>query len=608
MIIRLIKHDLRINAGAKHVLEALHPDAYKAFQASRDLKTVVANALNTKGKGKNDTAEEKKEMIVKVNIMTPVLPMLAQACTSVEMAFKKCPNGFYSEIKYDGERVQLHKKGNNFSYYSRSLKPVLAHKVNHFKDYIPKAFPHGKDLIIDSEILLVDTATGKPLPFGTLGKHKKDEFKDACVCLFVFDCIYYNGESLVNKTMKERKEILEKNMVEIKNHIMYSEYEEIHKPEDLEAMMTKVFKLGLEGLVLKDVKSVYEPGKRHWLKVKKDYLMGGAMADTADLVVLGAWFGTGNKGGIMSSFLMGCYDPIIKQWVTVTKVHGGHDDETLDKLQTELAVIKISKDINKVPDWLKCTKTMIPDFIAKDPKKMPVWEITGAEFTKNQIHTANGISIRFPRVTKIRDDKDWKTATNLIELKALFAKSKDTSNFTFNAKGSDSEQTDDSKSPKKTKETNKRKADENSITPVKKAKMADKNDSDTETETEEEMDCESHGSNEKDVDLENPLPDIFKNCTINIPRDYKDYDFLRRYIVAYGGVLHDPSKNTAVENVKNKITHVVHLKNKVESQEKDSSWSNNVRHVHISWIWDSIKLLERQSDKKYAVRISDKKK
>jgi ATP-dependent DNA ligase len=44
------------------------------------------------------------------------------------------------------------------------------------------------------------------------------------------------------------------------------------------------------------LQSIYEPGKRHWLKVKKDYLYGGAMADSADLVVLGAWFGTGQKG------------------------------------------------------------------------------------------------------------------------------------------------------------------------------------------------------------------------------------------------------------------------------------------------------------------------
>lgn len=43
---------------------------------------------------------------------------------------KKCPNGMYSEIKYDGERVQVHKNGDSFSYFSRSLKPVLPHKVS----------------------------------------------------------------------------------------------------------------------------------------------------------------------------------------------------------------------------------------------------------------------------------------------------------------------------------------------------------------------------------------------------------------------------------------------------------------------------------------------
>jgi len=42
--------------------------------------------------------------------------------------------------------------------------------------------------------------------------------------------------------------------------------------------------------------SKYEPGKRHWLKIKKDYLADGTMADSADLVVLGAYFGTGSKG------------------------------------------------------------------------------------------------------------------------------------------------------------------------------------------------------------------------------------------------------------------------------------------------------------------------
>lgn len=50
------------------------------------------------------------------------------------------------------------------------------------------------------------------------------------------------------------------------------------------------------GLSLASPQGTYEPGKRHWLKVKKDYLNEGAMADTADLVVLGAFYGQGSKG------------------------------------------------------------------------------------------------------------------------------------------------------------------------------------------------------------------------------------------------------------------------------------------------------------------------
>ena len=65
---------------------------------------------------------------------------------------------------------------------------------------------------------------------------------------------------------------------------------------ELHTMINRVIREGLEGLVLKDPQGHYEPGKRHWMKMKKDYLAEGAMADTADLVVLGAWLGTGNKG------------------------------------------------------------------------------------------------------------------------------------------------------------------------------------------------------------------------------------------------------------------------------------------------------------------------
>uniref|UniRef100_A0A6I8N729 DNA ligase n=1 Tax=Ornithorhynchus anatinus TaxID=9258 RepID=A0A6I8N729_ORNAN len=431
-IVRLIKHDLKMNSGAKHVLDALDPNAYEAFKASRDLRDVVERVLRNQREAEKGPGL-RRTLSVQASLLTPVQPMLAEACKSIEYAMKKCPNGMYSEIKYDGERVQVHKSGDHFSYFSRSLKPVLPHKVAHFKDYIPRAFPGGHSMILDAEVLLIDTNTGKPLPFGTLGVHKKAAFQDAKVCLFVFDCIYFNDVSLMDRPLQERRRFLQDNMVEIPDRILFSEMKHVTVTSDLADMINRVIREGLEGLVLKDVKSTYEPGKRHWLKVKKDYLNQGAMADTADLVVLGAFYGQGNKGGMMSIFLMGCYDPRAQRWCTVTKCAGGHDDATLARLQKELDVVKISKDPGKIPAWLKINKIYYPDFIVPDPKRAPVWEITGAEFSRSEAHTADGISIRFPRCTRIRDDKDWKSATNLQQLKELYQLSKEKADFTVTA-------------------------------------------------------------------------------------------------------------------------------------------------------------------------------
>jgi DNA ligase 3 len=154
--------------------------------------------------------------------------------------------------------------------------------------------------------------------------------------------------------------------------------------------------------------------------MKKDYLDSGSMADTADLVVLGAYYGTGSKGGMKSVFLMGVLNEKTNKWHTVTKVGNGFDDKKLQRLQTEIDMIEIKKNQSLVPPWLLINKSLVPDFIVKDPKKSPVWELTGAEFSKSENHTADGISIRFPRVTKIRDDKSWKEATTLERLKVLY--------------------------------------------------------------------------------------------------------------------------------------------------------------------------------------------
>ncbi|NXC36178.1 DNLI3 ligase, partial [Campylorhamphus procurvoides] len=597
-IIRLIKHDLKMNAGAKHVLDALDPNAYEAFKASRNLQDVVERVLQNQQEAEK-VPGLKRTLSVQASLMTPVQPMLAEACKSIEYAMKKCPNGMYAEIKYDGERVQVHKNGDHFNYFSRSLKPVLPHKVAHFKDFIPKAFPGGQSMILDSEVLLIDNKTGKPLPFGTLGVHKKAAFQDANVCLFVFDCIYFNDISLMDRPLCERRKFLHDNMVEIPNRILFSEMKHVTKASDLADMITRVIREGLEGLVLKDIKAsshllftgVYEPGKRHWLKVKKDYLNEGAMADTADLVVLGAFYGQGSKGGMMSIFLMGCYDPKSEKWCTVTKCSGGHDDATLARLQTELDMVKISKDPSKIPRWLKINKIYYPDFIVPDPKKAPVWEITGAEFSKAEAHTADGISIRFPRCTRIRDDKDWQTATNLQQLKELYQLSKEKADFGVVAgeeeestAGSSGENEGNSRSstPHSSVKTPPNKSPAKAQKPAGKMVLPrnklrflfleSKAVVGSPQKPEEKRGEKRKASEMEDNGKKHPLLDIFTGVRLFLPPSVRDFQRLRRYFIAYDGdLVPEPEVASA--------THVI----------GDIEDNPSAQRVSPRWIWECIR-------------------
>ncbi|OXB57645.1 hypothetical protein ASZ78_007040 [Callipepla squamata] len=582
-IIRLIKHDLKMNAGAKHVLDALDPNAYEAFKASRNLQDVVERVLRNQQDAEK-TPGLKRALSVQASLMTPVQPMLAEACKSIEYAMKKCPNGMYAEIKYDGERVQVHKNGDHFSYFSRSLKPVLPHKVAHFKDFIPQAFPGGHSMILDSEVLLIDNKTGKPLPFGTLGVHKKAAFQDANVCLFVFDCIYFNDISLMDRPLCERRKFLHDNMVEIPNRILFSEMKHVTHCKAL-----VLIKLGPFGQIpacgvisfwtgsflLCFAQGNYEPGKRHWLKVKKDYLNEGAMADTADLVVLGAFYGKGSKGGMMSIFLMGCYDPKSEKWCTVTKCAGGHDDATLARLQTELDMVKISKDPSKIPSWLKINKIYYPDFIVPDPKKAPVWEITGAEFSKAEAHTADGISIRFPRCTRIRDDKDWKSATNLPQLKELYQLSKEKADFSVVAgeeeestAGSSGENEGNSRSstPHKTIKTPPNKS------PAKAKKPGGTNAVTESPQKPEEKRGEKRKASEIEDNGKKLLLDIFTGVKLYLSPSVKNFSKIRRYFIAYDGDL-------VTEYDTASATHVI----------GDIAENPGATRVSPKWIWECIR-------------------
>ncbi|GAA5838090.1 hypothetical protein JCM5353_004494 [Sporobolomyces roseus] len=172
--------------------------------------------------------------------------------------------------------------------------------------------------------------------------------------------------------------------------------------------------------------ATYEPDKRamSWLKVKKDYMED--LGDSLDLVVIGAWHGSGRKAGWWSPFLLACYDEETGAYTAVTKCLSGFTDAFYKTMRE-----KYSPDAENPLTSHECWPEVEAGSLTPDIwfKPTEVWEIRGADFTLSPVYPAaqsilgeRGCSVRFPRFIKIRDDKSIENATTAEQLAALYHK------------------------------------------------------------------------------------------------------------------------------------------------------------------------------------------
>jgi len=179
----------------------------RAYNVSSDLGYVAKVALN-------EGIEGLKK--IKVRIGIPVRPMLAERAESVEEIFTRLGPKFIAEYKYDGERVQIHKKGNEFILFSRSLENI----TNHYPDIIENIKNNLKanEVILEGEIVAVNALTGEMLPFQEL-MHRRRKYdvekaiEEYPTVVYLFDIIYIDEEELIDLPILKRKEFLEKIVV-----------------------------------------------------------------------------------------------------------------------------------------------------------------------------------------------------------------------------------------------------------------------------------------------------------------------------------------------------------------------------------------------------------
>ncbi|KAL3133936.1 hypothetical protein ABBQ32_008384 [Trebouxia sp. C0010 RCD-2024] len=365
----------------------------------------------------NHPISELKQRVAFV-VGVPVKPMLAKPTMGVSEVLDKFQDiEFTCEYKYDGERAQVHiSEGGKVSIYSRNSENNTSKYPDLAAD-VPKLLKEGcSSVVLDCEAVAYDRVTKKILPFQVLSTRARKDVKVADikvqVCLYAFDCLFLNGKVLVDRPLTERREALYSAISEKPGELFYATAKTSRELEELSTFLNEAVNVGTEGLIVKTLDSTYEPSKRsaHWLKLKKDYLEG--VGDTFDLVPIGAWYGKGKRTGVFGAFLLAIYNENTEEYQTISKIGTGFSEEQLKELADLLRPLTIKEPRS----YYRYGETLVPD-VWFEPKV--VWEVKAADLSISPVHQAaagmadavKGISIRFPRLVRVRDDKNPEQAT-----------------------------------------------------------------------------------------------------------------------------------------------------------------------------------------------------
>ena len=424
-IIRTVTSNLRLGIADMTVLDAL-AIAYGGGKETREFIERAYNISSDLGRVASIVAEKGIEGIkeFQVVVFEPIRPMLAERLGAPEEILEKFGGKCVAEYKYDGERIQAHKKDGKVILFSRRLENI--------SDQYPDALDlikekiDAKEAILEAECVAMDLETGDMRPFQEL-MHRRRKYgveaaiKDYPISLFAFDALFVDGKDLTQETFPQRRKTLEK-MITQTDRIKPATQKLVKNPKELEDFFEQAIAEGCEGLMCKSVAkdSIYQAGSRGWLwiKYKRDYK--SEMKDTVDLVVVGALHGRGKRVGTYGALLLATYNDENDTFETVTKCGTGFTDKDLAKLYEMLQKHIIPRKNSRVYSMMEADVWFEPSVVL---------EILGAEVTLSPIHMTAmnsirkgaGLAIRFPRFTgNYRTDKAPEDATTSKEIMEMY--------------------------------------------------------------------------------------------------------------------------------------------------------------------------------------------
>ncbi|MEM2901214.1 MAG: ATP-dependent DNA ligase [Candidatus Bathyarchaeia archaeon] len=425
-IVRTVLGKLRLGIADMTILDALAV----AFGGGKEARPLIERAYNLSsdlGLVARTVLEEGLDGVsrFKIRVGNPIRPMLAERLSSAEEILEKLGGKCAAEYKYDGLRIQAHLSGDRVLLFSRRLENI----TSQFPDVVKILSEHvkRKECVLEGECVAYNPNTGEMLPFQAISQRRGRKYeidvmeKEVPVKIFLFDLLYEGGEDYTLKVYPERRAALE-SLVERSDKLDVSHQIIAKTPEELDRYMDQAVSEGCEGLVAKSLgsDSVYQAGARGWVWIKYKRSYKAEIADTFDLVPVGAFKGRGRRAGSYGALLMAAYDKEKDVFETVCKLGSGFTDADLESLPERF------KEYVRPERHPRVNSLMEPDVWFSPTLVM---EVAADEITLSPLHTCawglvkkdTGLALRFPRFTgNYRFDKSPEDSTTTEEMVEIY--------------------------------------------------------------------------------------------------------------------------------------------------------------------------------------------
>ncbi len=360
----------------------------RAYSVKNDFSEVViiARDKGVKGLKKAD-----------IKLMKPIKVMLYQKAKDMKEAFEKVGKPAAFEFKYDGFRMVVNKSGNKVRIFTRNLEDV----TKQFPDVVEAVRENVKadSVILDGEAVGFDKKTTKYLPFQSVSQRIKRKYninelaEKFPVEVNVFDVLFYNGEGVIGKSFNERRKILSDVVNVCPRKIVLSRIMITDNETEANKFYNEALDAGNEGVMVKNLEAEYKPGSRVGYGVKLKPVM-----ESLDVVITGAEWGTGKRAHWLTSFDIACVND--GDFVDIGKVGTG-----IKELEGE------GLTFNQLTEMLK---PLVVEEKGKHVKVKPriVIEVHYEEIQKSPTYSS-GYALRFPRVTRLREDRSPQNASTL---------------------------------------------------------------------------------------------------------------------------------------------------------------------------------------------------